>query len=43
MRHGLHDRVSSRRFDGERRDRVLELYRAKYGDFGPTLAVEYLA
>ena len=26
-----------------RRERVLELYRAKYGDFGPTLAVEYLA
>lgn len=22
---------------------MLELYRAKYGDFGPTLAVEYLA
>ena len=43
LKHGLRDRASNRRFDGDRRDRVLELYRAKYGDFGPTLAVEYLA
>ncbi len=30
-----------RRIDAGRRERVLELYRAKYGDFGSTLAVEY--
>ena len=42
MKHGLRDRASNRRFDAGRRERVLELYRAKYGDFGPTLAVEYL-
>ena len=43
LKHGLRDRSSNRRLDGGRRERVLELYRAKYGDFGPTLAVEYLA
>ena len=43
LKHGLRDRASNRRFDRDRRERVLELYRAKYGDFGPTLAVEYLA
>ncbi len=42
LKHGLRDRASNRRFDAGRRERVLELYRAKYGDFGPTLAVEYL-
>ena len=42
MKHGLRDRVSNRRFDAGRRERVLELYRAKYDDFDPTLAVEYL-
>ena len=42
LKHGLRDRVSNHRFDAGRRERVLELYRAKYGDFGPTLAVEYL-
>ncbi len=42
LKHGLRDRASNRRFDVGRRERVLELYRAKYGDFGPTLAVEYL-
>ena len=42
LKHGLRDRVSNRQFDETRRERVLELYRAKYGDFGPTLAVEYL-
>ncbi|MCX7420474.1 MAG: helix-turn-helix domain-containing protein [Planctomycetia bacterium] len=41
-KHGLRDRASNRRFDVGRRERGLELYRAKYGDFGPTLAVEYL-
>jgi len=43
LKHGLRDRASNRQFDRDRRERVLELYRAKYGDFGPTLAVEYLA
>ena len=42
LKPGLRDRVSNRQFDETRRERVLELYRAKYGDFGPTLAVEYL-
>ena len=42
LKHGLRDRVSNRRIEVDRRERVLELYQAKYGDFGPTLAVEYL-
>ena len=42
LKHGLRDRVSNRRIEAGRRERVLELYQAKYGDFGPTLAVEYL-
>ena len=43
LKHGLRDRVSNHHFDVGHRDRILELYRSKYGDFGPTLAVEYLA
>jgi transposase len=43
LKHGLRDQVSNHRLDESRRERVLELYRAKYGDFGPTLAVEHLA
>ncbi len=42
LKHGLRDRVSNRRIESGHRERVLELYQAKYGDFGPTLAVEYL-
>jgi transposase len=42
LKHGLRDRVSNRRIEAGRKERVLELYQAKYGDFGPTLAVEYL-
>ena len=42
LKHGLRDRVSNHHFDVGRRARILELYRSKYGDFGPTLAVEYL-
>ena len=42
LKHGLRDQVSNRRIETGRRDRVLELYQAKYGDFGPTLAAEYL-
>lgn len=43
LKHGLRDRESNRQIESGRRERVLELYQAKYGDFGPTLAVEYLA
>ena len=42
LRHGLRDRPSNRQIEPGRRKRVLELYQAKYGDFGPTLALEYL-
>jgi transposase len=43
LKHGLRDRASNHRLDADRRTRVLELYETKYGDFGPTLAAEYLA
>ena len=42
LKHGLRDRPSNRQIEPGRRERVLELYQAKYGDFGPTLALEYL-
>ena len=42
LKHGLRDRSSNRKIDTGRRARILELYVSKYGDFGPTLAVEYL-
>ena len=42
LKHGLRDRASNHQLDAACRERVLELCRAKYGDFGPTLAVEYL-
>jgi len=42
LQHGLRDRPSNRQIEPGRRERVLELYRTKYGDFGPTLAMEYL-
>jgi transposase len=42
LKHGLRDRPSNRQIETGRRQRVLELYQAKYGDFGPTLALEYL-
>ena len=38
----LRDRASNHKSDATCCERVLELYRAKYGDFGPTWAVEYL-
>ena len=41
--HRLRGRVSNRGVDPGKKARVLELYRKKYGDFGPTLACEYLA
>ena len=42
LAHGLRGRESNRKFEEGRRERVLELYRGKYGDFGPRLAAEYL-
>lgn len=42
LKHGLRDQASNRRIETGRRERVLELYQAKYVDFGPTLAAEYL-
>jgi transposase len=41
--HRLRGRASNRSVDKSRRDAVVELYRSKYGDFGLTLACEYLA
>ena len=42
LKHKLRDQESNRRTVQGHRLRVLELYESKYGDFGPTLAVEYL-
>ena len=41
--HRLRNRKSNRGIDSERRGRVLQLYQAKYSDFGPRLASEYLS
>ena len=41
--HRLRGRRSNRGVDPGKKARVLQLYREKYGDFGPTLACEYLA
>jgi hypothetical protein len=41
--HRLRGRASNRGVDPGKKARVLELYRKKYSDFGPTLACEYLA
>jgi hypothetical protein len=41
--HGLRGKESNRRLPGSLRSKVLKLVKAKYGDFGPTLASEYLA
>ena len=41
--HQLRGRSSNRRTDEAKKTRVLELFREKYADFGPTLAAEYLA
>jgi hypothetical protein len=40
--HGLRGRASKRRIQPKKRQRAIELYRREYGDFGPTLAAEYL-
>jgi transposase len=41
--HRLRGRVSNRRLAERVRTKALELVQARYGDFGPTLACEYLA
>lgn len=41
--HGLRGKRSNHRTDQKVRERAVRLYRSEYGDFGPTLAVEYLA
>jgi hypothetical protein len=41
--HGLRGRPSNRRSDQRRRERLIRRYQAMYGDFGPTLAAEYLS
>jgi len=41
--HGLRGRPSKRRIDGKKQARAVELYWKEYGEFGPTLAAEYLA
>ena len=40
--HRLRGRASPRRLGDRRRGKILRLVKAKYGDFGPTLAAEYL-
>jgi transposase len=41
--HGLRGRPSRRRIAGRVQQRAIQLYQREYGDFGPTLAAEYLA
>lgn len=41
--HRLRGRASNRRLPEKVRTKALELVQARYGDFGPTLATEYLA
>jgi len=41
--HRLRGRRSNRRLPDKVRARIVKLVQAKYGDFGPTLAAEYLA
>jgi transposase len=41
--HGLRGKPSNRRVDATVRQRVLEVYRQRFADFGPTLAAEKLA
>jgi len=41
--HRLRGRVSNRRLPEKVHTKALELVQARYGDFGPTLATEYLA
>src|SRR5262249_43675429 len=41
--HGLRKRPSNRKIAESVRQRAIELVRSEYGDFGPTLASEYLS
>jgi transposase len=41
--HGLRGRPSNRKQGEAERQKVLSVYQTRYGDFGPTLAREYLA
>ncbi len=41
--HRLRGQPSNRRTDAKTRRQILERYEERYGDFGPTLATEYLA
>lgn len=41
--HGLRGRTSKRRIAAKTQAQAVDLYRKEYGDFGPTLAAEYLA
>jgi transposase len=41
--HGLRGRPSGRRIAAKTQAQAVDLYRKEYGDFGPTLAAEYLA
>lgn len=41
--HRLRGRPSNRKTDAKTRQQILERYQERYGDFGPTLATEYLA
>lgn len=41
--HGLRGRPGNRKTDEAKRQQILERYDTTYADFGPTLAVEYLA
>lgn len=43
LTHRSRGRASGRAISASVRDRVLEVYREKYADFGPTLASEYMA
>ena len=40
--HGLRGRRSNRKIPEEEREQIVKLVREEYGDFGPTLASEYL-
>lgn len=41
--HGLRGRASNRKIGEKRRQQAMKLVVARYSDFGPTLAAEYLA
>jgi hypothetical protein len=41
--HGLRGQPSNRRLDAARRQKILQAYRRRYADFGPTFACEKLA